>query len=408
MSAIITTTKARRTPEARESRAGWLHLCNGLDPRRDGGMVPSILGLTAALAGHGGSVTIVTPTPSQLNDTRIPQGVVLRGPERLPEGSTRIDLKAAVRGAEVVHLHGLWQAHSRVGARAARQARVPYLMAAHGMAEPWALRHKAIKKWAYLTLIERKNLKRAACLHALSRPEVGHLRSLAPETPICLVPNGVDLAPFENLPDRSALEAERPELRGMFVLLFFGRLHAKKGLNLLAEALSAVRQDHPDLHLLLAGSDDGALAPFLKQVAALGLSGRVTCLGHLTGEASRRAWGAADAFILPSYSEGFSMAVLEALACRLPVVITTACHFPELADAGSGITVPPTVEAVTRGLRSLLEHSAAQRIELGLRGRALVEANYTWNRQAQRLAEVYQWVAGGGEQPEAIQKAHVE
>jgi glycosyltransferase involved in cell wall biosynthesis len=294
-------------------------------------MVPSILGLTAALAGHGGSVTIVTPTPSQLNDTRIPQGVVLRGPERLPEGSTRIDLKAAVRGAEVVHLHGLWQAHSRVGARAARQARVPYLMAAHGMAEPWALRHKAIKKWAYLTLIERKNLKRAACLHALSRPEVGHLRSLAPETPICLVPNGVDLAPFENLPDRSALEAERPELRGKFVLLFFGRLHAKKG-------------------------------PFLKQVAALGLSGRVTCLGHLTGEASRRAWGAADAFILPSYSEGFSMAVLEALACRLPVVITTACHFPELADAGSGITVPPTVEAVTRGLRSLLEHSAAQRI----------------------------------------------
>ena len=97
-------------------------------------------------------------------------------------------------------MHGLWQGHTRRGARAARAARVPYLIAAHGMAEPWALRHKRWKKRLYLALVEAKNLRRASCLHALSRPEIGHLRELAPWTPICFVPNGVDLAAFDDLP----------------------------------------------------------------------------------------------------------------------------------------------------------------------------------------------------------------
>ena len=84
----------------------------------------------------------------------------------------------------VVHLHGLWQVQTRRGARVARQSRVPYVVAAHGMAEPWALRHKSWKKRVYLALVEAKNLRRASCLHALSRPEIGHLRTIAPSTPV--------------------------------------------------------------------------------------------------------------------------------------------------------------------------------------------------------------------------------
>jgi glycosyltransferase involved in cell wall biosynthesis len=399
----IASTTRRQRPGARKIRSGWLHLCNGLDPRRDGGMVPSILGMTGALAEQGGSVTIKTLTPSRLGATQVPARVRLQGPQPGGEDASEAEIASALQSAEVVHLHGLWQGHTRLGAREARRVRVPYLIAAHGMAEPWALRHKAWKKWVYLALVESKNLRQASCLHALSRPEIGHLRALARRTPVCLVPNGVDLAPFEQLPDRSGLESEHPELTGKFVLLFFGRLHVKKGLDLLAASLAALRHDYPNIHLLIAGNDDGALAPFLNQLATLGLSGRVTCLGHLSGESARRAWSAADAFILPSYSEGFSMGVLEALACRLPVVITTACHFPELAEAEGGIVVAPTVEGVTGGMRGLLERSSMQRAELGRRGRELIEASYTWQRQAQRLVDVYRWLAGGGAAPEAVQ-----
>src|SRR6185437_4129830 len=146
---------------------------------------------------------------------------------------------------------------------------------------------------------------------------------------------------------------------------------------------------------LLAGKDDGALAPFLRQVGDAGLTSRVTWVGHVSGGRARQVWGAADAFVLPSYSEGFSMAILEALACRLPVLITTACHFPELDDADGGIVVEPTRDRVTLGLRELLERSPQERAELGRNGRRLVEQKYTWDQQAQRLAEVYRWVARG-------------
>jgi glycosyltransferase involved in cell wall biosynthesis len=351
--------------------------------------------MTGALATRGHEpVTIVTPTPSRLGDVSPPPAVAFLGPET--------DFRAYVRSASVVHIHGLWQGHGRRGAAAARAAKVPYLIAAHGMAEPWALRQKQWKKRIYTALVEGKNLARASCLHALSRPEIQHLRALAPKAPVCFVPNGVDLAPFDDMPDASTLERDYPELQGKFVVLFYGRLHAKKGLDLLAEALASVARDVRDVHLVLAGNDDGALGPFRDCCTHLGINRRVTWVGHVSGERAREVWARADAFILPSYSEGFSMAILEALACRLPVVFTTACHFAELAQAEGGIVVEPTAEEVTRGLRQLLECSPEQRSELGRRGRALVEAQYTWDRQAERLEGVYRWLAGGGPVPEAV------
>jgi glycosyltransferase involved in cell wall biosynthesis len=376
-------------------RAGrWVHLCNGLDPVRDGGMVPSILGMTGALSRRYGGLTIVTPTPSRIEHAPLGPELSIRGPET--------PLAKTIQAAEIVHMHGLWQLHTRRGAPVARAAGIPYLVACHGMADPWALGHKRWKKRLYLALVEAKNLRRASCLHALSRPEIGHLRSIAPWTPICFVPNGVDLAPFSNLPPRSLLEAEYPELKGKFVLLFFGRLHVKKGLDVLAESLGRVVPDHPELHLVIAGNDAGAWSPFRDRMASLGLTGRMTYLGHVAGERARQVWGAADAFVLPSHSEGFSMAVLEALACRLPCLITTACHFPELSAAGGGMLATPDADAVSQGLRDLIACSPSERADMGAIGRRLVEEQYTWDRQAERLAEVYGWLTGGGRHPEHV------
>jgi glycosyltransferase involved in cell wall biosynthesis len=391
------STDSRRTaidPPRVEPTGRYVHICNGLDPIRDGGMVPSILGMTGALAAQGGRVTIVTPTESRLGDTALPPGIDLRGPE------FRID--SALGDAAIAHIHGLWQAQTRRGAKLSRRSRVPYLVAAHGMAEPWAMRRKSWKKQIYTALIEGKNLRLAACLHALTRPEVGHLRALAPATPIALVPNGVDLSPFDELPDRKEFDERFPECAGKFLLLFFSRLHAKKGLDMLASGLGSVAADWPELHVVLAGTDGGARQPFDQQVRALGLGNRVTYLGHVSGESARRVWGAADAFVLPSYSEGFSMAVLEALAARLPALITTACHFPELETAQGAITVNPTTSEVTRGLRTLLEMSPEQRGDMADRGRRLVESRYTWDRQAERLAELYGWLDKGGPEPAAV------
>jgi glycosyltransferase involved in cell wall biosynthesis len=357
-------------------------------------MVPSILGMTGALGRLRGDVTIVTPTPSRLESASVPDALTLKGPET--------NLEKSVRTAEVVHLHGLWQGHTRRSASAARAASVPYLIAAHGMAEPWALRHKRWKKRIYLALVEARNLRRASCLHALSRPEIDHLRRIAPCTPVCFVPNGVDLDPFNNLPARAELEARCPELVDKFVLLFFSRVHVKKGLDLLADAMSRVAPAFPQLHLVIAGKDDGALSPFCDRMAEFGLTRRMTYLGHVSGGRARQVWAAADAFVLPSYSEGFSMAILEAMACRLPSLITIPCHFPEAAAAGAAVVVSPDSTSVTRGLQELLERTHEERASLGENGRHLVESHYTWDRQAVRLAAVYDWLSGGGVPPEPV------
>ena len=384
----------RERPGSGRRKARWLHLCNGLDPTRDGGMVPSILGMTSGLAQLGEDVTIVTPTPSRLEAISVDAPLTIKGPET--------DLERAVRCADVVHIHGLWQGHVRRGAREARIKQVPYLIAAHGMAEPWALQHKKWKKQLYLALVERRNLRRAACLHALAHPEIDHLRRLAPWVPIAFIPNGVELDVFDKLPGRSVLEAQYPELRGKFILLFFGRLHVKKGLDLLAQAFSRTASRFPELHLLIAGNDDGAWKPFSEQVSRLGLSRRVTYLGHVSRHEAGKVWAAANAFILPSYSEGFSMAILEALAASLPCLITSACHFPELAQAQGAIVVDATENAVTEGLSALLKMTGAERRQMARKGRQLVEQKYTWNQQATRLAAVYHWLMGEGEQPDCV------
>jgi glycosyltransferase involved in cell wall biosynthesis len=171
---------------------------------------------------------------------------------------------------------------------------------------------------------------------------------------------------------------------------------------MLAQALGEIAPRRPDVHLLLAGKDDGAWSSFRDRMEHLGLGGRMTYLGHVSGEPARQVWAAADAFVLPSYSEGFSMAVLEAMACRLPSLITTACHFPEVAAAGGAIVVPPNAAAITQGLRDLLERTPQERAELGRRGRRLVEQDYTWDRQAERLAAVYRWLSSGGTPPEVV------
>jgi glycosyltransferase involved in cell wall biosynthesis len=125
-------------------------------------------------------------------------------------------------------------------------------------------------------------------------------------------------------------------------------------------------------------------------------------MGHVAGERARQVWGAADAFVLPSYSEGFSMAILEALACRLPALFTTACHFPEAALAGAAIAVHPDAVSVAQGLRDLVERTPEERARLGQAGRRLVETHYTWDRQAARLAAVYDWLTDGGPRPDAV------
>jgi glycosyltransferase involved in cell wall biosynthesis len=359
-------------------------------------MVPSILGMTGALARQKECpVNIVTTSPSRSDLFQLPASIGLYGPET--------DFRKAIQNAGAVHMHGLWQKQTRVGCRVALQNGVPYVIAAHGMAEPWAMKQKALKKKIYMQLVEGRLLRNASCLHALTMPESQFLRQLTPRTPIAWIPNGVDAEPLRNLPERKMVEARYPQVRGKFTLLFLSRLHVKKGLDLLAEALKQSWGARDDWHMLLAGTEDGAGDAFVNQMQQLGLGTNVTRVGHVAGEQAREMWALADAFILPSRSEGFSMAVLESLAAGVPSIITTACHFPELATEQGGLVCEPDIHEIAQALNQIkTEMSSSDRENMARRGRELVERNYTWDSQARKLMSLYRWIQGGGPRPDFV------
>ena len=298
-----------------------------------------------------------------------------------------------LRGAAGIHIHGLWEQSTALAAAEARSLKVPYVMSAHGMLEPWALENKKLKKLVYAALVERANVAGARALHALTQAEARQFVGFGARSPIAVIPNAVDLP---DRADASLFLRDFPELRGKRLVLFLARLHPKKGLDLLLEAWAEVVADFPDAHLVVAGPDsEGTLARLRHFVADRGLVGNVCFAGLLQGAMKWSALAAAEAFVLPSFSEGQSVGVLEAMGMGLPVIVTEACNMPEVRELDLGWTIQPHLEPLTNALRELLRGELMENLDKGIRGAALVQSRYSWPVVAQQMAELYSWIIGG-------------
>lgn len=305
----------------------------------------------------------------------------------------RGQMKDLVRKSDGIHIHGIWETHCAVGAALAQNCRRPYIVSAHGMLERWALQAKRLKKAVYATLVETHNLRKAACLRALTLSEVNDYRRIGLTNPVAVVPNGVAV-PDQVSPD-PFLEAF-PQLEGKRIVLFLGRLHAKKGVTMLVRAWSKMAKTADDIHLVIAGPDFDDSQPALAGlVDELDISNQVTFTGMLAGPMKWSALAAASLFVLPSFSEGFSVAVLEALGMCVPVIVTGGCNIPEVAEARCGWVIPPEQRALEIALVEALRLSEGELRDLGERGKDLVSARFTWPMVGQQMAEVYRWVLGG-------------
>lgn len=313
--------------------------------------------------------------------------------ERLTAGRARKVLGPLVSAADVVHLHGLWEPLLPVAAALARRAAVPYIVSPHGMLDPWSLAQRRLKKRLALALVHRRMLGSAAFLYVLNRDEARLIEPLRLGTPTRVIPNGVFLEEIDPLPEPGGFYARHAELGGKPFVLFLSRLHYKKGLDILADAFARVARDDADIHLIVAGPDDGARAEFESRVREANLADRVHLVGPLYGREKVQAMVDAACFCLPSRQEGFSVAITEAMACRLPVVISDACHFPEVADAGAGEIVPLDASATGDGLSRVLR-DPQRRQRMGAAGRELVESRYTWPRVAELAIQAYASVTG--------------
>lgn len=389
---------------ARES-APWLHVVSHLDPKYGGlsAVVPELARAVAgAGAGAGGRRSPVAAFLAAGERSAIEGLDVTAWPTSrvawLRNGALRASFDALVRRSAGVHIHGLWEGSTAAAVAAARRVGRPYVISAHGMLEPWALGNKRWKKQVYAALTERANVAGASCLHALTEAEVENYRSFGARQPIAVIPNGVSV-PEGAGPD--LFLAQHPELRGKRIVLFLGRIHFKKGLDLLVEAWSRVVVKHPEARLVLAGPDfENTRAAVERQIAALDVGRSVFFTGMLRGAEKWSAMAAAEGFVLPSYSEGLSVSALEAMGMGLPVILTTHCHLPEAARAGAGWEIPSEVGALASVLQQLLSQPVAANRAMGARGQRLVRDRFAWSVVGAEMRTLYIWVAGGPEPAE--------
>lgn len=377
------------------------HVVVSMDPSQGG--PPAVAARIAAAQAAAGHETAIVSHAAPGRENEIDASIrTIPGIERIrlgtvPPGlrfkffvpkSTAAALREHLRQADVVHLHGVWEPLVWRGSVEARSLGIPYVLTPHGMLDPWSLQQKALKKRIALILAYRSMLDHAGCLHLLNQDEADLIEPLKIKAPRRVIPNGVFLEEIEPLPPAGTFQTKHPELRGRPFILFLSRLHYKKGLDYLADAFARIAQARPDLQLVVAGPDGGARDDFEEKTRAAGLAERTHLVGSLYGRDKFAAMVDAACFCLPSRQEGFSMAITEAMACGCPVVISDACHFPEVAQADAGRVVPLSAEAVAKALQDVLADEAA-RIAMGKAGRDLVLSRFTWPRIAQQTIEMY-------------------
>ena len=381
------------------ARSRWLHVVTHLDPKYGG--------LSSAVPALGQALSVRTNCRAEIAAFCL-EGEHFRpgnfAPSSLsywPEGRgswlhnqrLRSNFEQRIASVEGVHIHGLWEQSTNEACRAASAAGKPYVLSAHGMLERWALRNKRWKKLLYAALVERSNVRGAACRIALTEAEADDYKRFGCDGPVAIIPNGVSL-PEQRDPE--PFLAEFPELRGQRLILFLGRLHPKKGVDLLLRAWTEVAPRHREAHLVIAGPDsEGTRAMLEGIVAEHGLESQVTFTGMLREQRKWNALAAAEAFTLPSHSEGLSMSVLEAMGMGLPVIVTRQCNLPEVEQHGAGWTIEPECRQLSQALSELLESPLEASRAMGLAGSRLVEQRYNWAAVARQTAEVYRWVLGG-------------
>ena len=275
----------------------------------------------------------------------------------------------------------------------AQSSGIPYFIAPHGMLDPAVYAIRKWKKSLALATTHRSFLRHASCLHMLNKDEAELARPLTGRVETCVIPNGIFESEFENLPEPGRLRARFPELGDDPVVLFLSRLQHKKGLDYLVDAFAIVAREHPSARLVIAGPDGGEERPTRQRIEKFGIGDRVHLVGPLYGDEKLAALRDAAVFCLPSRQEGFSIAITEALAMGLPVVVTKACHYPEVTEANAGIETELDAQDVAVGLLSVLGDPDQARA-MGEAGAALVRERFTWPVVARVSIECYQKVRG--------------
>ena len=349
----------------------YLHVIHSIDPASGGPRegIKQLTSVASQLNHHAEVVVTERPEPSWSREYSCP--VHYAGPSYLKYGyAPRLTswLKEHADQYDAVVVNGLWQYHSLCTRQALHGTKVPYFVFTHGMLDPWFKREyplKHLKKQLYWPWAEYRVLRDARAVLFTSEEE----RQMARESfnlyraNEWVVNYGVPEPKGDPEAQREAFLQQFPKLRGKRFLLFLGRIHPKKGCDLLIEAFAAIRPLDPQLQLVIAGPDQVGLQGTLEQLAVkLGVDNAITWAGMLRGDVKTGALRAAEAFVLSSHQENFGMAVAESLACGTPVLISNKVNiWREVVQDQAGLAAPDTLPGTIELLQTWIDLGPQER-----------------------------------------------
>lgn len=310
-------------------------------------------------------------------------------------------LREEAANFDIAHIWSVYGFSTSAAAYWCRKHNVPYIAFPHGSLDPFLRNRNRPRKWIYTKLFAERDYRQASAVMFTSAEEMRlasdwsglKISATAANKPKNLILyTGIGSEWFAE-PDTAAGQRFReryPQLKGKRLVVYFGRLNFKKGLDILARAFSIVARDRDDLHLVIAGPDTEGYEPKVRKwLAEGGVLEKTTFTGMLAGDTRFSALQQAEVFALPSYTENFGQVVFEAMACGIPVVVSDRVNiWPEVQNAKAGLVAPCEPEATAKALQTLLDDPAASRI-MGANGRRWVSENLTWEVVTRRLVAAY-------------------
>lgn len=296
---------------------------------------------------------------------------------------------------DVIHSHGLWRMPNIDAARAARRHRVPHVISPRGMLSRVALGFSRSSKGLFWHALQKSAVLEAACLHATSQAEHDELKSLGITRPIAVVPNGIDL------PDDTRLSAPSRGA-GQRTLLYLGRIHPKKGLDILIAAWARVAAQYPGWRLRMVGPAEPAHLRELHQLVATHQAPCISIEGPIYGDGKWRIYSEADLFVLPTYNENFGLTVAESFACRRPAIVSKGAPWGGVETNRCGWWVDATPDAFEGALRTGLSTPPEELDAMGARGACWVREAFAWEGIGRQMAAVYRWLTDKENKPDCV------
>jgi glycosyltransferase involved in cell wall biosynthesis len=303
-------------------------------------------------------------------------------------------IKREIKRFDLVHITSLFNFPSMVGSFYCRRYEIPYIISPRGCLDPISLSKGGLKKRIHTLLFDRRNISAARAIHFTTDMERKRALYVDARTPTFVIPNSIDPDEFLPLPPGS-FRVRHPETRGKGLILFLGRLNWTKGLDILARAFGLIARSRGDLHLVIAGPDEGGYELKLKGwLKSEGVLGKTTFTGMLTGRDKLALLVDSDLVVLPSYIENFGLVALEAMMCGKPVITSEMVGIsPEIIKAGAGMVVPCDYRRLAEAIQRLLV--PAERIKLGQAGKLLAKEKFNIGRIASQMQMVYRGILEG-------------